>query len=74
MEKHIMYNGINYTLHGDYYFPDLEYHTTYYNAVTLLCPQRDRGALLYNENPALSGGSGKLKAISPLYPNCAIMG
>ena len=30
MEKHIVYNGIRYTLHGDYYFPDLEYHTTHY--------------------------------------------
>ncbi len=30
MEKHIIYNGISYTLHGDYYFPDLEYHTTNY--------------------------------------------
>lgn len=23
-------NGLNYTLHGDYYLPDLEYHTTYH--------------------------------------------
>jgi len=23
MEKHIVYNGISYTLHGDSYFPDL---------------------------------------------------
>lgn len=30
MEKHIVYNGISYTLHGDSYFPDLEYHTTHY--------------------------------------------
>lgn len=30
MEKQIVYNGIHYTLHGDYYFPDLEYRTTYY--------------------------------------------
>ncbi len=22
-------NGLHYTLHGDYYLPDLEYHTTY---------------------------------------------
>ncbi len=30
MEKHVIYNGISHTLHGDYYFPDLEYHTTHY--------------------------------------------
>ncbi len=30
MEEHIIYNGISYTRHGDYYFPDLEYHTTNY--------------------------------------------
>lgn len=32
LKKHIIdeSNGLHYTLNGDYYLPDLEYHTTHY--------------------------------------------
>ena len=33
LEKEIIENGIHYTLHGDYYFPDLEHSETQRQAI-----------------------------------------